>query len=150
MMRTTRPMEPAGAPRLRQTTIRLTVPTIAPAPVAGVQALRAELAWLEREARRYFAQQAPTADKQTQQRAATLRRQLAELEVSAASRLGVGAPAPMSTEQSRIAPLARPWRGPRSGGSKPGSWVLARRMLWPRSQIGWGVTDCNAGWVMAA
>jgi hypothetical protein len=73
------------APRLRQTAIRLTVSTIVPAPVAGVQALRAELARLEREARRYFAQQAPTAGKQTQQRAAAVRRQLAELEVAAAS-----------------------------------------------------------------
>jgi hypothetical protein len=33
------PLPTMPAPRLRQTAIRLTVPTIAPAPVAGVQAL---------------------------------------------------------------------------------------------------------------
>jgi hypothetical protein len=70
------------APRLRQTAIQLVAPTSVSAPVAGVQALRAELFRLEREARRYFAQKAPTAGRQTQQRAAAVRRQLAELEGS--------------------------------------------------------------------
>jgi len=75
------PAPPAPpAPRLRQTALRLASPTSAPAPVAGVQALRAELARLEREARRYFAQQAPTAGRQAQLRASAVRQQLAVLE----------------------------------------------------------------------
>ena len=96
------PPPEVAAPRLRQTTIRLMAPTIAPAPVAGVQALRAELARLEREARRYFAQQAPTAGRQTQQRAAVVRRQLAELEASAASRPVAGMIEPTTAERGQI------------------------------------------------
>ena len=96
------PPPEVAAPRLHQTTIRLMAPTILPAPVAGVQALRAELARLEREARRYFAQQAPTAGRQTQQRAAAVRRQLAELEASAASRSVAGTTEPTTAERGQI------------------------------------------------
>jgi hypothetical protein len=93
------------APRLRQTTIRVAAPTSAPAPVAGVQALRAELARLEREARRYFAQQAPTAGRQTKQRAAAIRQQLAELEASTdASRSAGGVSKLTMAERGKIAP----------------------------------------------
>ena len=77
------------APRLRQSTITVAAPVAVPTAVEGVHGLRVELVRLEREARRYFAQKAPTAGKQTQQRAAAVRRQLAELEGSAS---GLSAP----------------------------------------------------------
>jgi hypothetical protein len=99
------PTPPAPpAPRLRQTAIRWASSTSAPAPVAGVQALRAELARLEREARRYFAQQAPTAGRQAQQRAAAIRRQLVELEGAAAPRRGTDMPSDSTTERGQTPP----------------------------------------------
>ena len=73
------------APRLRQTWLTLPAP-VAAVRVAGVQALRGELVRIEREARRYFAQNAVNAGKQAQLRAATVRRQLAALEESLGDR----------------------------------------------------------------
>jgi hypothetical protein len=108
------PALPAAAPpRLRQTAIRLADTTSAPAPGAGVQALRAELARLEREARRYFAQQAPTAGRQTQQRAAAIRRQLAELEASAVSRSAARANTLTAADREQLAPPYMPLEKPK-------------------------------------
>jgi hypothetical protein len=124
------PSPAAPAPRLRQSAMgfnparpekvqRTSVacwpaaPAIAPSPVAGVQALRAELARLEREARRYFAQQAPTAGRQTQQRAAAVRRQLAELEVAATSRPVAGTSEKSTAERGQITPPSMPLEKPK-------------------------------------
>ncbi len=70
------------APRLSQSLLTLPapVPAATAAPVAGIQALRAELQRIEREARRYFAQKAVNAGKQAQIRAAAVRRALVALE----------------------------------------------------------------------
>ena len=79
-----RPAPPAEPPAPRLSQSLLTLPAPAPAaseaPIAGIQALRAELERIEREARRYFAQKAVNAGKQAQIRAAAVRRQLAALE----------------------------------------------------------------------
>ena len=99
------PSAEPSAPRLSQSllTLRAPAPALGVAPVVGVQALRAELARIEREARRYFAQKAPNAGKQAQIRAAAVRRQLAELEGTLGDRLA-GAAKQTPTRRKVTAP----------------------------------------------